>query len=561
MMALLVGASSAPADLAEGQGRELIRSNSEHLNSDQPYFSADGDTLYIGEYSVLRCDPPIAPVADAAPRIRGLICDWGEEVRLTHYVDSAGNADYRALCSSGDTIILGYGANFGTSRPYRYEILLSQDFGIAWSGPQNYETPGTLRSSILDFTLSNDTLFMAGSASRDAPNTSTPYFRKRGGFDGPWTAPFFLLNRETYLFKWPRLVAVGDTVHYAFYQAYRAGEYVVIDSLYYFRSTSLGATWERGVPLTHCPGAANAPICLTSCSGYLNIIFEDGVGQGPSYSLEIFQLLSTDGGDSWERRALTIYDSIPSQLPAVFSDNENRIILTWYDYKYGSGPSGFTGDILARVSNDGGLSWGPEARVTSQPTADYSAPFVSGDLMGVAWEDHRFGLFQSELYYAESVDAGSTWSENIRLTDAPNFSFRLEFVVDGRRANLFWEDSRDGRNFQYEIYMRSYDVETAIRQDSQLYPITPQLIIYPNPFNNMTIIAAGPDIREIKSLEIFDVMGRKIRILLNECESAKGNNIIWDGTNDDGKPISSGVYLLKALTSEGGMTCKVTIIK
>ncbi len=529
----------------------------------KPYPSNDGDTLYFGEYAFLRCNPPIAPVVDSAPRHRNLVCDWGEETRLTHYVDSSGHADLRALTSYGDTIILGYGAGWGPSRPYRNEIISSNDFGDSWSVPENYQTPNTLGSSIDDFAYKNGMLFMIGSASRFENNRYCPFFRQKCWPNYPWIDPHYFLSYDVYFAKWPRLTVISDTVHFSYIKHENPFDpYTVVDSLVYFRSTDRGLTWGLETALTYCPGAANQPITPVSCAGILSIFFEDDVGQGwPSNSLEIFQMLSTDGGRTWQRRAVAVHDSIHSQAPSAFAGGENRVILTWMDYKYGSGPDGFTGEIISKVSNDGGRSWGSESRVTTGPTADYSAPFIAEDIMGVAWLDRRFGSFQAKVYFSESDDGGVTWSQGIRLTNAQNDCAHPRFVVEGSRAVLSWEDARDGDNFQYEIYMRKYEIETDASEETESSSTSLEVNIYPNPFNNSTIINTNIGSDEFKSLEIFDITGRRVRNLLGEHKQMGTSDIVWKGTDDLGNKLSAGIYLVKINSSKGRVVRKAVLLK
>jgi len=67
----------------------------------------------------------------------------------------------------------------------------------------------------------------------------------------------------------------------------------------------------------------------------------------------------------------------------------------------------------------------------------------------------------------------------------------------------------------------------------------------PNPFNPATRIgfelADEADVR----LEIFDLQGRRMRVLLNEHRSAGVGSVVWDGRDESGRPLTSGVYMVK----------------
>jgi len=46
-------------------------------------------------------------------------------------------------------------------------------------------------------------------------------------------------------------------------------------------------------------------------------------------------------------------------------------------------------------------------------------------------------------------------------------------------------------------------------------------------------------------LEIFDLQGRRMRVLLNEHRSAGVGSVVWDGRDESGRPLTSGVYMVK----------------
>ncbi|RMH89433.1 MAG: T9SS C-terminal target domain-containing protein, partial [Calditrichaeota bacterium] len=78
---------------------------------------------------------------------------------------------------------------------------------------------------------------------------------------------------------------------------------------------------------------------------------------------------------------------------------------------------------------------------------------------------------------------------------------------------------------------------------------------YPNPFNPATtIVFTLPRVSRI-TLHIYDITGRKVRTLVNEQMPAGRHEVVWDGTNDAGRPVASGVYFYRFTASplEGGL--------
>ena len=73
---------------------------------------------------------------------------------------------------------------------------------------------------------------------------------------------------------------------------------------------------------------------------------------------------------------------------------------------------------------------------------------------------------------------------------------------------------------------------------------------YPNPFNAATSIRVNLDIESELSLRIFDTAGHSVRLLLVERRSAGRFEVTWDGRDDNGRRVSSGVYFYR-LSSPG----------
>jgi hypothetical protein len=65
---------------------------------------------------------------------------------------------------------------------------------------------------------------------------------------------------------------------------------------------------------------------------------------------------------------------------------------------------------------------------------------------------------------------------------------------------------------------------------------------YPNPFNPTTKIEFTLAKSGFVTLQIYDVLGRKVRTLVSEHLSSGYKSVIWDGKNDDNKEVASGVY-------------------
>jgi hypothetical protein len=84
---------------------------------------------------------------------------------------------------------------------------------------------------------------------------------------------------------------------------------------------------------------------------------------------------------------------------------------------------------------------------------------------------------------------------------------------------------------------------------------------YPNPFNPTTTLACSLANEAQVQLSIFEVNGALVRTLLDRQQGAGVHRIKWDGRNDHGQPVASGVYFYRLVAGAFTETKKMTILK
>ena len=67
----------------------------------------------------------------------------------------------------------------------------------------------------------------------------------------------------------------------------------------------------------------------------------------------------------------------------------------------------------------------------------------------------------------------------------------------------------------------------------------------PNPFKGSTEIAYGVERPGRVSLDVYNVLGKKVRSLLGSTVGAGRHRIVWDGNDDAGRPLPSGTYYIR----------------
>jgi len=84
---------------------------------------------------------------------------------------------------------------------------------------------------------------------------------------------------------------------------------------------------------------------------------------------------------------------------------------------------------------------------------------------------------------------------------------------------------------------------------------------YPNPFNPVTNITYDvPEVADVK-LEIFNVMGQKVRTLASGSHEPGRYRILWNATNDFGEGLSSGMYIYKIQAGDFISVKKLVLMK
>jgi hypothetical protein len=84
---------------------------------------------------------------------------------------------------------------------------------------------------------------------------------------------------------------------------------------------------------------------------------------------------------------------------------------------------------------------------------------------------------------------------------------------------------------------------------------------YPNPFNPETIIEYVVPERGQVELNIYNLLGQKIRSLVNDMKTPGTYQILWDGRDDHGNNVATGMYLYQLRSENAFITKKMMLIK
>jgi len=85
---------------------------------------------------------------------------------------------------------------------------------------------------------------------------------------------------------------------------------------------------------------------------------------------------------------------------------------------------------------------------------------------------------------------------------------------------------------------------------------------YPNPFNPETTIAFSLPEAGTADLAVFNQKGQLVRSLLSgQLLPAGASSLVWDGRDDQGNPVSSGIYFSRLTCAGKSVSRKMVLLK
>ena len=84
---------------------------------------------------------------------------------------------------------------------------------------------------------------------------------------------------------------------------------------------------------------------------------------------------------------------------------------------------------------------------------------------------------------------------------------------------------------------------------------------YPNPFNSGTIFGFALPQRQMVELAVFNLLGQQVATLHRGPLEAGWHRLHWDGRDQRGRPLATGLYLYRLTGGEGALTRKLLLLR
>jgi len=230
---------------------------------------------------------------------------------------------------------------------------------------------------------------------------------------------------------------------------------------------------------------------------------------------------------------------------------------------------------IASDSTEGVYTFGPsEANLaTAKITLDQMDTAGVGTLVMFDQAVQMAG----DYFIADSFFIGIEWELTDHLDTFSLYSDSVGAVL-GDGFNRAWEKFEDGNYNDFGCvlspsYCWGYDIDLwigavhsadVVNVDNYKVLFPDKLRIYnayPNPFNPVTSLSYDLPYNSVVKITVHDMMGRVVKTLVNDSQTAGFKSVQWNATNDRNEPVSAGLYLYSIQAGEFRQTKKMVLLK
>jgi hypothetical protein len=308
---------------------------------------------------------------------------------------------------------------------------------------------------------------------------------------------------------------------------------------------------------------AIGPGIETSSNGLVHISWIGGFdAQGPS-SYELYYA-TVDNGLVSPATPITV-NNVRDSYPIMAMETDGTVHISyleggdvWYATNDGPPPTGtecFVEDIAMSLSYKGGKpskrGWTATATVLIQD--DLGNPVSGASVSG-----HWTGLTSDSDNGTTGSDGtdGRVWLDSDRINATGTFTFTVDNVS---HPSLTYNPSL---NVMDSNSISNMSKSATVTNEVTSLPSEFRLLQnYPNPFNPATDIPFHiPEATQVV-VAIFNTRGQEIRRLADRNYAAGYHSLRWNGMDNQGNPVSSGVYLYQLRTATFSQLRKMSLLR
>jgi len=257
--------------------------------------------------------------------------------------------------------------------------------------------------------------------------------------------------------------------------------------------------------------------------------------------------------------------NLTTVFPTVSMNKNGDFVIAWYQFNEVENHF----DLMAKIYSGENMLMQTFERINSEPlNVKYNyqrAPAISLNDNGnwiIVWEYQKDNI--SKVLGQRFQNFTQILGENfqIKITDNSPFHHPYAQLLNDRIYVLWEEDRAEGTGEDIWASILDFSTPVSIVKRENRFPDDFYLFPnYPNPFNPVTTIRFSLPVNSKVILNVYDINGRKIRTLLNQKKAAGFYEIKWDGKNDQGANVASGLYLYQLKTSGKVLSRKMLLLR
>lgn len=333
------------------------------------------------------------------------------------------------------------------------------------------------------------------------------------------------------------------------------------------RSVNGGASFQPKVRVDDL-GAALVPqsfsaIAVHPATGDLYVAFEDLRGS----STDIYLARSTDGGQTFGVNSRVNADTTSlQQQPSLRVDGAGNVCATWFDWRTDPDPATppNLNHILFARSPAGGAAFGTPVQVTDvsmNGDAGFNFPprlaiNPAGEI-DIVWFDRRADT--SLCRFDRSTNGGASFGPDLLLhADRGNYTHALpRIALRNGEPVATWIDRRNGDQTRFDIFFTRRFTVTGVDDDRPA--VAPAIAAAPNPFRTQSMVRFTLPAAATARVGVRDLAGRAVRTLVDGPLGAGPQAVAWDGADDAGRALPSGVYFIEVRVGATRLRHKVVL--
>jgi predicted secreted protein len=240
---------------------------------------------------------------------------------------------------------------------------------------------------------------------------------------------------------------------------------------------------------------------------------------------------------------------------SVQQTSDGGFIIAGWTYSYGAGGA----DVyLIKADSAGNMEWdttyggiytdiGPSVQQTSD------GGFI------IAGYTNSYGAGGKDVYLIKADSTGNMEWDTTYGGTVNDFGLPVQQTSDGGFIVAGWTESYGAG--EADVYLIKTEQESGIEEEVYTPEIFHVSYSEPNPFTDRMMVKYELPKSCNVHINVYNMLGQAVRELLNERKDKGVHTVTWDGSDNSGIKLSSGIYFLKVEAEENKASRKLILIR